>query len=176
MPISTIWKLWCQKLAILGQLSVSAAVLIPQLGIKHFSNCGWVASLWPNKVIDQIWFSRKIGGYLWSMSSFRLVKFHNMMKGSKSRQIYRRILWIMLCSESHLRRLQLAARAFHVAAQTLWNNLPIAVTNSTSLYQLRCLLKGFVCLLFNGTSALFRPLVPRIVELEHTNHVKNDLK
>jgi len=34
----------------------------------------------------------------------------------------------------------------------------------------------FVCLLLNGTSALFRPLVPRIVEIEHTNHVKNDLK
>jgi len=33
----------------------------------------------------------------------------------------------------------------------------------------------FVCLLLNGTSALFRPLVPRIVEIEHTNHVKNDL-
>jgi len=27
-------------------------------------------------------------------------------------------------------------------------------------------------LLLNGTSALFRPLVPRIVEIEHTNHVK----
>jgi len=34
----------------------------------------------------------------------------------------------------------------------------------------------FVCLLLNGTSALFRPLAPRIVEKEHTNHVKNDLK
>jgi len=34
----------------------------------------------------------------------------------------------------------------------------------------------FVCLLLNGTSALFRPLVPRIVEIEHTNHVKNNLK
>jgi len=33
----------------------------------------------------------------------------------------------------------------------------------------------FVCLLLNGTSALFRPLVPRIVEVEHTNRVKNDL-
>jgi len=31
-------------------------------------------------------------------------------------------------------------------------------------------------LLLNGTSALFRPLVPRIVAIEHTNHVKNDLK
>jgi len=30
----------------------------------------------------------------------------------------------------------------------------------------------FVCLLLNGTSALFRPLVPRIVEIEHTNRVK----
>jgi len=37
-------------------------------------------------------------------------------------------------------------------------------------------LRLFVCLLLNGTSALFRPLVPRIVEIEHTNHVKNDLK
>jgi len=27
-----------------------------------------------------------------------------------------------------------------------------------------------------GTSALFRPLVPRIVEIEHTNHVKNDFE
>jgi len=34
----------------------------------------------------------------------------------------------------------------------------------------------FVCLLLNGTSGLFRPLVPRIVEIEHTNYVKNDLK
>jgi len=34
----------------------------------------------------------------------------------------------------------------------------------------------FVCLVLNDTSALFRPLVPRIVEIEHTNHVKNDLK
>jgi len=33
----------------------------------------------------------------------------------------------------------------------------------------------FVCLLLNGTSALFRPLVPRIVEVEHKRHVKNDL-
>jgi len=32
----------------------------------------------------------------------------------------------------------------------------------------------FVCLLLNGTSAVFRPLVPRIIE--HTSHVKNDLK
>jgi len=34
----------------------------------------------------------------------------------------------------------------------------------------------FVYLLLNGTSALFRPLVPKIVEVEHTSHVKNDLK
>jgi len=34
----------------------------------------------------------------------------------------------------------------------------------------------FVCLLLNGTSALFRPVVPRIVEVEHMSHVKNDLK
>jgi len=27
-------------------------------------------------------------------------------------------------------------------------------------------------LLFNGTSALFRPLVPRIVEVEHMRQVK----
>jgi len=33
----------------------------------------------------------------------------------------------------------------------------------------------FVCSLLNGTSALFRPLVPRIVEVEHMRHVKNDL-
>jgi len=33
----------------------------------------------------------------------------------------------------------------------------------------------FVCLLLNGTSALFRHIVPRIVELEHTSHVKNDV-
>jgi len=38
-------------------------------------------------------------------------------------------------------------------------------------YQLK-----FVCLLLNGTSALFRLLVPRIVEIEHTNHVEKDLK
>jgi len=30
----------------------------------------------------------------------------------------------------------------------------------------------FACLLLNGTSALFRPLVPRIVEVEHTRHVE----
>jgi len=29
-----------------------------------------------------------------------------------------------------------------------------------------------VCLLLNGTSALFRPLVPRIVEVEQTSHVE----
>jgi len=34
----------------------------------------------------------------------------------------------------------------------------------------------FVCLLLNGTSALFSPLEPRLVEIEHTNQVKNDLK
>jgi len=34
----------------------------------------------------------------------------------------------------------------------------------------------FVCLLLNGTSALFRPLVPRTVEVENTSHVKNDSK
>jgi len=33
----------------------------------------------------------------------------------------------------------------------------------------------FVNLLLNGTSALFRPLVPRIFEIEHMRHVKNDL-
>jgi len=33
----------------------------------------------------------------------------------------------------------------------------------------------FVCLLLNGTSSLFRPLVPRIFEVEHMRHVKNDL-
>jgi len=32
----------------------------------------------------------------------------------------------------------------------------------------------FVCLLLNGTSALFRPLVPRIVEVVHIRYVKND--
>jgi len=32
-----------------------------------------------------------------------------------------------------------------------------------------------VCLLLNGTSALFRPLVPKIVEVEHVRYVKNDL-
>jgi len=32
-----------------------------------------------------------------------------------------------------------------------------------------------VCFLVNGTLALFRPLVPRIVEKEHTRHDKNDL-
>jgi len=36
--------------------------------------------------------------------------------------------------------------------------------------------RELVCLLLNGTSAQFRPLVPRIVEIEHSNHVKNDLK
>jgi len=29
--------------------------------------------------------------------------------------------------------------------------------------------------LLNGTSALFRPLVPRIVKIEHMNHVKNEM-
>jgi len=32
----------------------------------------------------------------------------------------------------------------------------------------------FVCLLLNGTSALFRPLVPRIVEVEDTRLCIND--
>jgi len=31
----------------------------------------------------------------------------------------------------------------------------------------------FVCLLLNGTSALFRTLVPRIAEVEHMKHVKS---
>jgi len=44
-------------------------------------------------------------------------------------------------------------------------------------YKLRIVLYAlheslFVCCL---TSALFRPLVPRIVEVEHMRHVKNDL-
>jgi len=47
---------------------------------------------------------------------------------------------------------------------------PIPSTSSTTTAFL------FVCLLLNGTSALFRPLVPRLVKIEHTNHVKNDLK
>jgi len=34
----------------------------------------------------------------------------------------------------------------------------------------------FVCLLLNGTSALFRSLVPRIVEEEHTKYVLKNLK
>jgi len=33
-------------------------------------------------------------------------------------------------------------------------------------------LRLFVCLLLNGTSALFRQLVPRIVEVEHMRQVK----
>jgi len=45
---------------------------------------------------------------------------------------------------------------------------------STRLHKLSTKL---ICLLLNGTSALFRPLVPRIVEVEHiTSRVKNDLK
>jgi len=32
--------------------------------------------------------------------------------------------------------------------------------------------RRFVCLLLNGTSALFRSLVPRIVEVEHMRHVE----
>jgi len=35
--------------------------------------------------------------------------------------------------------------------------------------------KAFVCLLLNGTSALFRQLLPRIVEVEHMRQFKNDL-
>jgi len=31
------------------------------------------------------------------------------------------------------------------------------------------------CLLLNGTSVLFTPLMPRIVKVEHMIHVKNDL-
>jgi len=34
----------------------------------------------------------------------------------------------------------------------------------------------FVYLVLNGTSTLFRQLVPRIVEIKHTRHVKNDLR
>jgi len=33
----------------------------------------------------------------------------------------------------------------------------------------------FVCLLLNGTSALFRPLVQRIVEVENIRYVIDDL-
>jgi len=32
-----------------------------------------------------------------------------------------------------------------------------------------------VCLLLNGTSVIFKPLVPRIVEVEHMRHVDGDL-
>jgi len=52
------------------------------------------------------------------------------------------ILRIVLCSDSHLYEDCIAARAFRVAAPTLWNNLPIAVKHSTSLYQFCRLLKG----------------------------------
>jgi len=33
-----------------------------------------------------------------------------------------------------------------------------------------------ICFLFNGTSELFRPIVPRVVNIKHTRHVKNNLK
>jgi len=38
------------------------------------------------------------------------------------------------------------------------------------------LIDTIVCLLLNGTSALFRLLVPRLVEIKHMRHVENDLK
>jgi len=37
------------------------------------------------------------------------------------------------------------------------------------------LMSRFVCLLLNSTSALFMPLVPRIIEVENMRHVKNAL-
>jgi len=56
-----------------------------------------------------------------------------------------------------------AQQGMPIKAACRYSNLAVAATSS-------------VCLLLNGTSALFRPLVPRIVEVEHTSHVKNDLK
>jgi len=42
-----------------------------------------------------------------------------------------------------------------------------------AIYTCAVLFRGtFVCLLLNGTSSLFRLLVPRTVEIEHMRHVK----
>jgi len=59
-----------------------------------------------------------------------------------------------------------------------WCSDRAAVTKQHGCSTRRCGITGslFVCLLLNGTSALFRPLVPRRVEIKHTNRVKNDLK
>jgi len=39
----------------------------------------------------------------------------------------------------------------------------------------RCMFRSFVCLLLNGTSALFRIFVPSTIQIEHMRHVKIDL-
>jgi len=36
--------------------------------------------------------------------------------------------------------------------------------------------QSYVCLLLNGTSILFRLLLPRIVEIKQTTGIKHDLK
>jgi len=46
-------------------------------------------------------------------------------------------------------------------------------SNLVSQVKFLCIL--LVCLLLNSTSALYRPSVPRIVEVEYMSHVKNDL-
>jgi len=71
-----------------------------------------------------------------------------------------------------------------LALERQWFLSYVTRRNSRSPQQMFCPTRAmqcvhaelFVCLLLNGTSALFRPLVPRIVEIEHTNHVKNDLR
>jgi len=57
------------------------------------------------------------------------------------------------------------------------HNLDVSLVQYATVSCMASTLLGlFVCLLLHSTSALFRPLVPRIVEVEHTSHVKNDLK
>jgi len=52
-----------------------------------------------------------------------------------------------------------------------YNRFPLTSVKSENVGEAQ----RFVSLLLNGTSALFRPLVPRIVEVEHMRHVKNHL-
>jgi len=82
------------------------------------------------------------------MTSFQFIGSYSVIRGNRYKLIQKHVHY------------NLTKFSFSNRVVPIWNSLPDL----------------FVCLLFNGTSALFRPLVPRIVETEHTNHVKNDLK
>jgi len=48
-------------------------------------------------------------------------------------------------------------------------------SGNAAQYNVVRLRRHFVCLLLNGTSAICRLKMPRIVEIEHVRHVKNNV-